>query len=150
MRKRWNAFSKWFLAIFAGEPPTVEAHPIVLWRPPVDFQIKPPPVPVCEVKVDHALDMAGRSLLEWKGENDEVKLLSISLWTEGSKCEHTYKRIPTSKLHKASVKMSGTHKDYLCTKCGHSYCGVVSDDTKAVAKEWTAMLAEPKKGDEAI
>lgn len=75
---------------------------------------------------------------------EEAKIISISLWNEGRRCEHTYKRVDTSKEHRDSMKASGTHKDYICSKCGHAFCATISDDAKALTTEWNSILSEQK------
>ena len=85
------------------------------------------------------------SLNGWANENEETKILSISLWSEGHRCEHNYNKVRTSKEHSASKKAVGIHKDYVCSKCGHSFCCVVGDDAVELSKTWGLIAAQNKR-----
>lgn len=92
-----------------------------------------------------SIEFAVESIDRWEQENsDAVKILSIGLWTEGQPCNHNYRRTKTSKEHAEAVTASGVHKDYICTKCGHSYCGIVSPEAKNFSNVWTSIASEKK------
>ncbi len=94
-----------------------------------------------------ALESAVKILDRWEAErSEEVRILSIKLWTEGSPCEHSYRLAVTSKEHESSVRAKGNHKDYVCSKCGHSLCSITSEDATNQAEEWKSISGEGRHG----
>lgn len=81
----------------------------------------------------------------WAKEKGEVSILSISVWSEGERCDHAYRKVPTSISHGAQVKAHGTHKDYVCRKCGHSFCTVIAPEASEHGAVWAAVLREKQK-----
>lgn len=87
------------------------------------------------------------SVKDWSKEYEGVKIVAINLWSEGTPCDHTYKQVVTSKSHGDAMKTTGMHKDFICSKCGHSFCATVSEEALELSKIWGSIgpkNVEPK------
>lgn len=100
---------------------------------------------IIDIHDEKSVDFGVETIERWEKENEEVNILAINMWTEGLRCEHTYKRVKTSKEHNAAMRANGVHKDYICSKCGHSYCAVVSQDTKRLSSAWASIVSDSKE-----
>ena len=89
-----------------------------------------------------------KEINDWAKSREDIDILAISVWSEGSKCDHVYKRLVTSGAHATRMKAAGVHVDYICRKCGHSFCAVVSPSSSEHVNAWLAMLPKVKAENE--